>query len=256
MKVLAKSTFDSIIDDGRIPLGAFVMSTDPSVTSIYGAAGFDWVLIDREHGVMDNRDLRAHLLAAEASGVVPIVRVLENSPTLIQQSLDAGARGIMVPKIATAQEAARAVAASRYQPDGRGMCPVVPASGFTSNGWSHYRDTMNENVVVLPLIETYQGVENIEEICAVPGVDYLFFGLADMSQDLGLDMLTDRETLIDLWERVANAAHAHHVRVGAPFGYGFEALADFGSIDSDLSTLRSRADESLAAAREALNERN
>ncbi|MER7684879.1 aldolase/citrate lyase family protein [Streptomyces sp. NPDC097610] len=221
------------------------MSTDPNTTEIYGRAGYDWVLIDREHGVMDELAMRGHLLAADATGLVPIVRVLHNSPPLIQQALDAGAQGVLVPKIGSADDAARAVAASRYASGGRGMCSVVPAAGFSGNGWQDYAQDLNSNVILMPLIETRAGVENIEEICAVEGVDYIFFGLADLSQDMGIDMLDDADTLIGEWEKVVAAAHRHGVRAGAPLGYGFDDLADFGSLDSDLGSLRSTADAAL-----------
>ena len=218
--LLARAEFDRLIDAGTVSAGAFIMSTDAAVTALYADVGFDWVLIDREH-----------------------------NPTLIQQSLDAGAQGIMVPKIETGAMAERAVLASQYRKGGRGMCPVVPATNFTGEGWSAHSRTTNENVLLIPLIETMRGVENVAEICAVDGVDYLFFGLADLSQDLGIDMERDIDQLIVLWEKVATTAHEHGVRVGAPLGYGFDALADFGSLDSDLSTLRTAAQKSIAGFR-------
>ncbi|MFJ8001271.1 HpcH/HpaI aldolase/citrate lyase family protein [Streptomyces sp. NPDC096310] len=246
----ARATFEEIISAGRAPVGAFVMSTDPNTTMIYGRAGYDWILIDREHGIMDEVAMRAHLLAADATGLVPIVRVLHNSPPLIQQALDAGAQGILVPKIGSAEDAARAVAATRYESGGRGMCPVVPPAGFSGNGWNEYASDLNSNVILMPLIETRAGVDNIDEICSVEGVDHIFFGLADLSQDMGIDMLDDADTLISVWEKVAAAAHRHGVRAGAPLGYGFDDLADFGSLDSDLGSLRSAADLALTRWRE------
>lgn len=245
----ARSTFDRILAEGRKPVGAFVMSSDPATTLVFGRAGYDWVLIDREHGMIDLSSLNGHLRAAEASGVVPIVRVLENNSALIQQVLDAGAQGVLVPKVGSAEEASRAVAATRYQPGGRGMCPVVPAAGYAQAGWADYASGMNDNVILMPLIETRRGVDNIEEIVQVEGITHLFFGLADLSQDLGIDMLEDRDTLIEIFAKVSDIAHAHGVLVGAPFGYGFEPHADFGSLDSDLSSLRSSADRALAAFR-------
>lgn len=245
----ARATFEEIIQGGRRPTGAFVMSTDPNTTTIYGAAGYDWVLIDREHGIMDEHAMRAHILAAEASGIVPIVRVLENRAALIQQTLDAGAQGVLVPKIGSAEEAKRAVASTKYQPGGRGMCSVVAPAGFSGSGWSDYAEDLNSNTILIPLIETKSGVDNINEICAVEGVDYIFFGLGDLSQDIGIDMVADGDQLVELWERAANIAHTHGVRIGAPLGYGFDDLADFGSLDSDLSTLRTAADRALAEYR-------
>lgn len=246
----ARATFDSIIAEGRRPVGAFVMSNDATTTSIYGSVGYDWVVLDREHGMIDLSSLVHHIRAAQAGGMVPIVRVLENNPGLIQQALDAGAQGIVVPKVGSAEEAARALAATRYQPGGRGMCPVVPGAEFTGSGWLEYSTTMNDNVVLMPLIETQRGVDNIEEIVSVPGVDYVFFGLADLSQDIGIDMLADGDQLVKLWEHVATVAHRHGVRAGAPLGYGFDPLADFGSLDGDLGTFRTAAERLFHEYRE------
>lgn len=244
-----RSTFDEIIASGRRPAGAFVMSSDSSVTALYGDAGYDFVVIDREHGIMDNSDMLAHIRAATASGLIPFVRVLENNASLIQQTLDAGAHGIIVPKVGSADDARRAVAATLYQPGGRGMCPVVPATSFTQNNWHGHRETSNSQVILMPLIETKRGVDNIEEIMAVEGVDHVFFGLADLSQDLGIDMIADGDQLVAHWTTVANAAHAAGGRAGAPLGYGFDELADFGSLDGDLSSLRTAADSALSTYR-------
>jgi 2-keto-3-deoxy-L-rhamnonate aldolase RhmA len=245
----AKARFEELITSGRRPTGSFIFLNDPSTSAIFGSAGFDWVVIDREHGAMDIPATVGHIRAAQATGAVPLVRVLENSPPLIQQALDLGAQGVIVPKVGSAEEAARAVAAGRYQPGGRGMCPVVPATDFTMDGWADYRASVNENALVIPLIETNAGVENIREICAVDGVDYVFFGLADLSQDLGIDMIGDASILVSKWEEVAAAAREHSVRVGAPLGYGFDRLADWGSLSGDADLLRTAAGQLLAASR-------
>jgi 2-keto-3-deoxy-L-rhamnonate aldolase RhmA len=242
----ARNTFSQLIDSGNRPNGVMIMSTDPAVMGIYGAAGYDFAVVDREHGIMDISHMLAHITMARSMGIVPFVRVLENNGPLIQQALDSGAEGIIVPKVGTAEAARRAVLATRYAPGGRGFCPVVNARNFSLRDFGSYSAEMNSNVLLLPLIETMQGVDNIDEICSVEGVDYLYFGLADLSQDLGLDMFGDAARLIELWEQVVAAARRHDVRVGAPLGYGFDPLADFGTIDADLPTLRTAAERGLA----------
>lgn len=244
----AKATFERIRSSGGKPTGSFIFSSDPSTTAIFGAAGYDWLVIDREHGIMDDGVALAHIRAAEAADVIPIVRVLEGRPALIQKSMDMGAQGIMIPKIGSADEAARAVAASRYQPGGRGMCPIVPGADFTHLNWAEYSRSINENVLVIPLIETKAGLDNIDEIVKVPGIDYVFFGLADLSQDLGIDMIDGADELIGHWERVVECAHRQGVAAGAPLGYGFDDLADFGTLGGDFDLL-------AAAARSALSQR-
>jgi 2-keto-3-deoxy-L-rhamnonate aldolase RhmA len=240
-KKFARETFEELLSDGEKPVGSFVMSHDTAATAIFGAAGYDFVVIDREHGMMSVETMVNHVRTARAHDLVPFVRVLGNDPTLIQQALDAGAQGIIVPKVGTAEEAVRAVAAAKYAPGGRGMCPVVPGADYGTSDWSGYSNRSNHNVIVIPLIETRAGVENIEAITAVEGIDFTFFGLADLSQDLGIDMIAEADEILRHWDTVARATIANGGHPGAPLGFGFDELADWGTIDGDLALLRATA---------------
>src|SRR5690349_20857939 len=155
--------------------GAYVMSVDPAVTVIHGVLGFDFVIIDREHGPNDNLSTLNHIRAAEANDIVPLVRVLANDPTLIQSTLDLGAHGVLVPKVSTADQARRAYEATQYRPGGRGACTSVEASRWTDD-WPSYRAHANANVLAIPIIETAEAVENLEEIVQVEGVDVILIG--------------------------------------------------------------------------------
>src|SRR6476620_820562 len=119
-------------DGSSPPIGTYVMSTDPAITALYGVAGYDFVIIDQEHGPNDTASTIGHIRAADANGVVPLVRILENRPTLIQKNLDLGAQGIVVPKVSTAADARRVVEASQYVPGGRGACAAVEGARWTS----------------------------------------------------------------------------------------------------------------------------
>src|SRR3712207_2658592 len=121
-RVNARERFNASHAEHRIPVGTFVMSIDPAVTAALATTGLDFVVIDREHGPIDIVSTANHVRAAEANGIVPIVRVLANDPTQIQATLDVGAHGVIVPKIGTAKQAAAALAATRYQKGGRGWC--------------------------------------------------------------------------------------------------------------------------------------
>lgn len=246
-----RRTFDEIIAAGRAPLGTFVTSTDPNSTLAAGSVGFDFVVIDGEHGPLDVSHKAQHVVAARAEGVVPIVRVLENSPALIQQTLDLGAGGIIVPKVGTAEQAERAVRAARYQPGGRGLCPAVPGTRWSGHDWADQAAESNENTLVIPLVETVEGVRNARAIAAVSGVEYVFFGLADLSQDMGIDMLADGDQLIKIWTEFLADVHAGGARAGAPLGYGFTG-ADFGTTGSDLVSWRETCEANLARFRAGL----
>lgn len=247
----ARSTFDSIVARGSAPLGTFITSTDANTTLAAGAAGFDFVVVDGEHGPLDVGAKLQHVIAAKAQGIVPILRVLENNPALIQQSLDLGAGGVIVPKVGTAEQAERAVRAGQYRPGGRGMCPAVPGALWDGSMWKWESADSNANTLVIPLIETGEGLRNAKEIAAVDGVDYLFFGLADLSQDIGIDMLEDADQLVKIWAEFLGDVHAAGVRAGAPLGYGFVG-ADFGTAGSDLMSWREACEANVARFRGGL----
>src|SRR5690349_16913919 len=124
-----------MIAGGRTPIGAFITSSDPSTSMIMGDVGFDFVVIDDEHGVIGPRDILNHVRSAQATGMLAIQRVAGNDPRLIQRALDSGCDGIIVPKVGTAEEMRSAVRASRYERAGRGQCSVVPASRWSQDDW-------------------------------------------------------------------------------------------------------------------------
>ena len=160
-------------------------SIDPMVTSLFGQVGYDFVIIDGEHGIFGPRDIFGHVQAAAGAGMVPLVRLPANTRPAIQQALDMGAGGVMIPKAESAVEIASAVHGSRYVPGGRGFCSSVPAVGWTRDDWSIFSSESDANITVIPLIETKAGVDAAADIASVEGIDFVFFGVADLSQDLG-----------------------------------------------------------------------
>lgn len=222
-EITAKSRFTAMMDRGERPYGIFVSSIDPAVTGILGSAGFDYVVIDGEHGRNDRAYVENHVRAAGASGVVPFVRVLENSPALIQSMLDVGAHGIVVPHVDTAQDARQAVEASRYAPRGRrGMCPACNSGGYTLDGWIERTRNADENIMIIPILESRKSIENVEHIMAVDGVDVVLFGPGDLSADMGLDLTRDIALLMDAWRRVVAAAKAAGKYILAPTDFGLD----------------------------------
>lgn len=194
---------------GTTPVGIFIASIDPSTTEIAADAGFDFTVIDNEHGPLDRLTVLSHVRAAEASGIVPLVRILNNADDTIQAMLDVGAKGVVVPKVGTAEDAARIVAAARYAPEGkRGMCPACHDGRYSIADFSNRMRIRNREALVIPIIETREGVENIESIVAVEGMDIIFFGPGDLSADMGLDVETGAAQLEQAWIHVRDVAHA------------------------------------------------
>ena len=148
-----------------------------------GKAGFDWVLIDMQHGCMDYETALSMIRAIDLSSAAPIVRVPWNDPGIIGRVLDAGALGVVIPMIQSAADARRAVDACLYPPAGSRSFGPVRVGLRDGPG---YFATANARVAVIPMIETAQALEEVEAIAATPGVDALFVGPFDLSIALGL----------------------------------------------------------------------
>jgi 4-hydroxy-2-oxoheptanedioate aldolase len=177
--------------NGESLIGTFLNLGSPAVAEIAGHTGFDWVLIDMEHGAGDENALHSQLLALSASQTAPIVRVASNNPVLFKRALDLGAAGIMIPWVNSAAEAEAAVSAMRYPPLGiRGVSSSVRAAGYGRDAKSYFQ-LANENLLTVVQIETKQAVDQAFEIAAVDGVDVLFIGPADLTASLGIPSQLD-----------------------------------------------------------------
>jgi 2-keto-3-deoxy-L-rhamnonate aldolase RhmA len=167
---------------GRQPLAALWMSVgSATIIELARAAQADAVIIDMQHGLWDRATLE-QAVGAVAPGASALVRVAENSPIAIGQALDTGAEGVIVPLVESADEAAHAVAAARFPPQGhRSGGGVRPLGG----NFMDYLATANERTVVGVMIETARGVDNAAAIAGTPGVDFVLIGTGDLSLSLG-----------------------------------------------------------------------
>jgi len=172
-----------LLRGSRALLGMFVGIPSPSLVEMCGHAGVDFVIVDNEHGPAGVESTEHMLRAARASGVIPVVRTLEQD---ILRVLDIGASAIQVPQVHTADQAKRIVAAAKYPPIGtRGAAFSTRAAGFGFfGGATHIRDS-NEGTAVVIMTETRTALGNLDAILAVPGVDAVFFGPNDLSFSLG-----------------------------------------------------------------------
>lgn len=164
------------------PIGTWITSASPLVAEAVGHAGFDWGLLDMEHAPLDHMDLVHLLQAVGNTKMAPVVRVPVNDSVVVKRVLDAGAPTLMFPMIQSSDEARRAVAATRYPPQGvRSMAAVSRASRF-GIGPAH---GSNGSVGVILELETPQAVAQLEAVAEVEGVDALFIGPADLSARMG-----------------------------------------------------------------------
>lgn len=170
--------------------------------------GFDALCVDMQHGLIDYNDVWPMLQAISQTDTVPIVRVPWNDPAMIMKVLDAGAYGVIVPLINTAAEAAAAVAACRFPPEGIRSFGPIRAVQYAGTDYAQHA---NEEIVIFGMIETRQGIDNLEEICAVPGLDAVYIGPADLSYALGLPPRGDNDDPLHLetCDRIRDVAHKH-----------------------------------------------
>jgi len=164
-------------------LGMFVGLPAPALVEMSAHVGFDFVIIDNEHGPAGFETTEHMLRAARSSGILPVVRTLE---TDILRVLDLGASGIQIPAVNTAEQARRIVAAAKYPPTGtRGAAFSTRAAGYGFFGGEPHVKASNEGIAVIVMAETRQAIDNLDAILAVPGVDVVFFGPNDLSFSLG-----------------------------------------------------------------------
>lgn len=236
---------------GITTLGAWMMLREPLAAEVAALAGYDYVCVDAQHGLVDEHTVIEMVQAVSRTEAVPLVRVAFNEPWLIGRALDAGAFGVIVPMVNSAAEAAAAVAACRYAPEGnRSVGPVL-------NGNRHgmgYIAAANASVACIVMIETRQAVEQIEEIVSVPGVDAVYVGPADLSMSLGLPPGPDnadpsfQQALRDIVAAcnrhgVVPGVHASAVLAAERYemGFrmitvGFDSTAMFAALRADLRT--------------------
>jgi 4-hydroxy-2-oxoheptanedioate aldolase len=172
---------------GELVVGMSDHTGSPAIVEIMAKVGFDYVWIDTEHTPFGMEKVEELVRASDAGGATPVVRVYMNDPYLIMRTLDTGAQGIIVPNVRSAEDARRAVQATRFPPEGkRGMCPGVRAAGYLLSNWNAYWPKANQEIFVAVIVENREGVKNLDEILSVPGVDAVVPGPGDYSQEVGL----------------------------------------------------------------------
>ena len=182
------NTLKQKLRDGTAVFGVMITFPSPPVVEMLGYMGFDWVLIDNEHGSITVESSEDMIRAAELTGIAPIVRPVANRPEVIAPFLDRGAWGVQVPHVNTREEAEAAVAACKYFPEGqrgsfsRGRPAEYGIGGTTTQ---EYFAKANANTLVCLMLEEVEAIDNIGEIVTVKGVDVLFIGSGDLSQSMG-----------------------------------------------------------------------
>jgi 2-dehydro-3-deoxyglucarate aldolase/4-hydroxy-2-oxoheptanedioate aldolase len=248
--------FKRAIASGRTPVGTWLSSAAPSTAEALGCAGFDFLVVDTEHTPIDVPQMTEILRTIAGTPAQAIVRPPWNDMVMIKRALDAGAQTLLLPFVQDAAEARRAVASTRYPPDGvRGVAGTHRGSRFGTV--PNYLKSAASELCVIVQIETLSALSKLEEIAAVPGVDSIFVGPNDLAASMGL--------LGDMGDEAVQAKVAFAAkecrRLGKPCGivgqnpeivarfleYGYSWVA----VSSDMGMMVSRAQEYIAKVRAA-----
>jgi 4-hydroxy-2-oxoheptanedioate aldolase len=199
--------------EDRAALGGWLTIPSGFSAEIMAHAGFDWVCVDTQHGVIDYQQMVGMLQAVSSTPVTPLVRVPWNEPGIIGKTLDAGARGVIIPMVNSVAEAEQAVRACRYAPAGARSYGPLRATYYAG---SDYYEHANADVLCIVMIETKEAVARVDDILSVPGIDAVYVGPADLSITLGLPPAPAQEAAVfnDALARVVESCHVHGIVPG------------------------------------------
>jgi 2-keto-3-deoxy-L-rhamnonate aldolase RhmA len=239
---------------GGYPVGTWIMSASPVIAEAVGCAGFDWAVVDMEHTPLDQMDVVHVLQAIAGTPMVPVTRVPWNDTVMVKRVLDAGVQTVLFPFIQDADEARRAVAATKYAPQGvRGMAAMSRGSRFGTV--KDYFKVANDGIGVIVQIESPYALERLEEIASVPGVDALFIGPGDLSGAMGHVGNLMHPDVLAVTHDAVRRVHAVGKPIGTVGGTP-EAVAtyramgfDFLACASDLGLLMRNCASTLSAIR-------
>lgn len=238
-------------------VGYWVASDNPAATERIAAAGYDYVCLDTQHGLIDYQAALAGVMAVELGGSAAVIRVPGNDASWIGKALDTGGRAVIVPLINTVEDATQAARACRYPP--QGVRSFGPTRAALRSGASP-QDT-NDQIACILMIETAEGLNNAADICATPGVDAVYIGPSDLSIALGggtpqhgwqLPAYRDALATIRAAARGAGKPCGLHVTDGANAARALNDGFDFVSISNDLNHILSFTRRELEEARTAV----
>lgn len=235
--------------------GTFLNLGCATAVEIAADTGFDWLLLDLEHGSGSQAHLRAMLNACRGSTAAPIVRIRSVDPDMVKFVMDSGAAGVMFPYVSTVEDARRAVDAMKYPPLGsRGVAGAIRATDYGRN-WKPYFTEANACSCVVLQVETPEAVEASDEIAAVEGVDVLFVGPLDLSVNLGCPGDFSQPRFVEALKTVVESCRNHGKTAGILTKSGFEQQhKDMGfrfvALGSDSLSVVHGMQQNLATLRE------
>lgn len=199
--------------EGKTVFGLLNSIPSPLLVEMIGYAGYDFVILDMEHVCVNPETLENMVRAAECAGITPLVRVPNAMPEAILRALDCGAQGIVVPHVRSRADAEQAVAASRYYPLGKRGISGGRTTGFGAVDLPTYFERANSEIMVVAMIEDKEGVDKLDAILSVAGIDMVLEGAIDLSQSYGVPGQAQHPTVQHAIEKIATAC----LRCNVPF---------------------------------------
>lgn len=200
---------------GKIVYGCFVPSTSALDVEILAVAGFDFVLLDGEHGPLSAESAYPMVLAAESRGIAAFARVGQNDKQVILKMLDIGVTGVMVPQVNDAEQASRAVQATRFWPDGtRGLAGGRTFDWGLNESAPNLVPQLNDRVLTMIQFEHIDALANLDAILAVPGLDVLFVGPNDLAQSMGYPGQPGHPDVTKIGDQVVTRAREKGIKLG------------------------------------------
>ncbi|WP_347888667.1 aldolase/citrate lyase family protein [Nitrosomonas europaea] len=193
----------------ELTIGSWITLGHPSVAEIMAKAGFDWLVLDTEHSVLELSEVQAIIQILDGQQCPAIVRLTSNHPDQIKRVMDAGASGIMVPMIKSAEDARAAVNAVYYPPEGTRGVGLARAQGYGAS-FQAYRQWLRDNAVIIAMIEHIQAIENIDAILSTPGIDAYIIGPYDLSGSMGRPGELEHPDVQAAIRQILQAGIRHH----------------------------------------------
>ncbi len=242
----------------ELTLGTWQQLGHPAITEILANAGFDWICVDMEHGAIDLESMTNIFRTIDAFDCVPVARLPLNDPTWIHRTLDAGARGLIIPMVKTAEAAEAAIREAKFPPRGTRGYGYCRANRHGAD-FDAYCAEANDEIAMIMQIEHKDAITNLDAILEMEGVDGLFIGPLDLSGSMGITGQMDHPDMVAALETYTSACKAHGVSAGMhivlPDDQNIREAIDAGyaliALGVDNSLLHSIASDVLAAARTA-----
>lgn len=214
MKNQLLNNFKEKLRSGKSVFGPFMKTADPAFVEATGYAGFDFVILDMEHGPVSLEAMQNNVRAAIVAGIVPIIRTRDRQAESVSQALDIGALGIQVPQITTTEEVENIIKAARFSPKGeRGVCRFVRAAEYSSLSGAEYFENANQSLLIVQ-VEGKKALDNIDKILQMKEVDVFFIGPYDLSQSLGVPGQIDHPSVLKVINQLLEEAQKRSCALG------------------------------------------